>query len=170
MEVNITRKERVRWTDRHANGRNEMVGNTARQRQKTSYLGRDERAGTRMQWYRARRRKVKKETKWKKQGNKKSKQITKRAKLYVQKQIDKYKPVTEKYRIEEENGERKSAEEEDGRFFIRLQRILLNNTASEAQISRRSCYLIQPTRISLQRILLNNTASDVADSFSQSIL
>ena len=88
----------------------------------------------------------------------------------MQKQIDKYKPVTEKYRIEEENGERKSAEEEDGRFFIRLQRILLNNTASEAQISRRSCYLIQPTRISLQRILLNNTASDVADSFSQSIL
>jgi len=37
-----------------------------------------------------------------------SKQITKRAKLYVQKQIDKYKPITEKYRTtEEEKGERK---------------------------------------------------------------
>jgi hypothetical protein len=67
----------------------------------------------------------------------------------VQKQIDKYKSITEKHSrtTEEENGERKNTEEynesyEDGRFPISLQRILLNNAASEAQISRRSCYVI----------------------------
>ena len=68
-DVNITRKKRVRWTERQANGRNEMVGNTGRQRQKSSYLGRDERAGTRTRWYRARRTEIKRETKWKKQRN-----------------------------------------------------------------------------------------------------
>jgi len=115
--------------------------------------------------------------KWKKQRNKKKSKITKRAKLYAQKQIDKYKPIQKNTAtIEEENGERKNTDEdnesyEDGRFSISLQKILLNNTASEVQISRRSCYVIQQTSISLQRILLNYTASEVpAGSFSQSIL
>jgi hypothetical protein len=57
----------------------------------------------------------------------------------VQQQIDKYKPITEKHSktTEEENGEWKNTEEdnesyEGGRFSISLQRILRNNTASEA--------------------------------------